>query len=315
MSAKILLIGKNGQIGRDLNLLLPRVGDLTALGREQLDLARPNDIRKAVQATRPNVIVNAAAYTAVDQAESDEPAARVINAEAPGVLAHAAKKVGALLVHYSTDYVFDGAKRAPYAEEDRENPLNVYGRTKLEGERGIQASGAAFFIFRTEWIYAKEGRNFLLTVLRLASQQAELRIVDDQIGSPTSSLEIAAATVRVLLQVLKGKPSPHLFSGVSGIYHMTAAGETSWYGFAKAILDEAAQVPPNDPWLGAATSRQPLITRRIVPITTAEYPTPARRPAYSVLSNAKLEKTFGVRLPDWRAQLHSVFADPKPRPA
>jgi len=310
MSVKILLIGKNGQIGRDLNFLLPRLGEMTALGREKLDLTKPNDIREAVRTIRPNVIVNAAAYTAVDQAESDELAAHAINAEAPGLLAEEAKKAGALLVHFSTDYVFDGLKRAPYNEDDPANPVNIYGKTKLEGERRIQASSAVHIIFRTEWVYSREGRNFLLTILRLATHQKELRIVDDQIGAPTSSREIAAATVHVLEKALAGQSGPCSLSDVSGVYHMTAAGETTWYGFAKAILEEAAQVPPNDPWLGVATGHHPLVTRRVFPISTAEYPTPARRPSYTVLSNAKLERTFGVRMPDWREQLHSVFAGP-----
>lgn len=307
MKLSILLAGKGGQVGRDLHPLLASLGDVTALGRQELDLAKPDDIRRAIRTIRPRIIVNAAAYTAVDRAESEEATAHAINAEAPGVMAEEAKRIGALLVHYSTDYVFDGSKGAPYVEGDQPNPQNVYGKTKRAGELAVQQSGASHLVFRTAWVYAREGWNFLLTILRLATQKEELRIVHDQIGSPTWSREIAAATTSVLTQLCARTGGPASLSGVSGIYHLTAGGQTSWCDFAKAILEEASRCGPSDPWFGAATGHLPIVTRRVVPIATSEYPTPARRPAYSVLSNAHLRDVFGVESPDWRAQLRGAF--------
>jgi dTDP-4-dehydrorhamnose reductase len=246
----------------------------------------------------------------VDKAESEETLARAINATAPAVMAEEAKKIGASLIHFSTDYVFDGLKTFPYDEDDPANPQSVYGRTKLEGERAIQASDATHLIFRTAWVYAAEGRNFLLTILRLATQREELRIVRDQIGAPTRNSEIAGATTKILAQISDSQGGPFSLGDVSGIYHMTAGGETSWYDFAIAILNEAATTPATCPWFAAATGSLPLIARRVIPITTDEYPTPARRPAYSVLSNARLNRTFSIQLPDWRKQLQSAFANP-----
>ena len=302
MNRRILLIGKNGQIGRELHRLLPRVGDFVALDRQGLDLTKPDDIRHAIRSIRPGIIVNAAAYTAVDQAESDSTTARIINTDAPRIIAGEAKAADAVLVHYSTDYVFDGTKRTPYVEDDLPNPLSVYGRTKLGGEVAIREAGVAHLIFRTEWVYATEGRNFLLTVLRLAGEREELRIVRDQIGAPTSSREIAEATVRILEQVCDRASDTRSFWEVSGVYHMTAGGETTWFDFAKAILEEVQSAPRVD-WLQRATWQRPLIARRIVPVTTNEYPTPATRPAYSILSNSRLNRTFGISLPDWQSQL------------
>ncbi len=310
MKPAILLIGTNGQVGRALNGALPRIGEVMALDRQRLDLTRPEEIRRAIRNFHPAFIVNAAAYTAVDKAESEENVARAVNAEAPAVMAEEAKKIGASLIHFSTDYVFDGSKTAPYDEDDPANPQNVYGRTKLEGERAIQASGAAHLIFRTAWVYATRGRNFLLTILRLATQSEELRIVRDQIGAPTLNSEIAAATTKILAQTCDAEGGPFSLADVSGIYHMTADGETSWYDFANAILEEAAKATAAPPWFAAATSNLPLIARRVIPIATNEYPTRARRPAYSVLSNARLNRTFSLQLRDWRKQLHSVFAIP-----
>jgi dTDP-4-dehydrorhamnose reductase len=310
MKPIILLIGTNGQVGRELNRSMPRIGDVTPLDRQRLDLTRPEEIRRAIRTFHPAFIVNAAAYTAVDKAESEESIARAINAEAPAVMAEEAKKIGASLIHFSTDYVFDGLKTFPYDEDDPANPQNVYGRTKLEGERAIQDSDAAHLIFRTAWVYATEGRNFLLTVLRLATQREELRIVRDQIGAPTLSSELARATTNILAQICGAEGGPFSLPDVSGVYHMTSGGETSWHEFANAILEEAAQVPATCAWFAAATNNLPLIARRVIPITTDEYPTPARRPAYSVLSNARLNRTFSLQLPDWRKQLHSVFANP-----
>jgi dTDP-4-dehydrorhamnose reductase len=310
MKPAILLIGTTGQVGRELNGMLPRIGEVTALDRQRLDLIQPEEIRRAIRTFHPAFIVNAAAYTAVDKAESEESVSRAINAEAPAVMAEEAKKIGASLIHYSTDYVFDGTKTTPYDEDDPTNPRNVYGRTKLEGERAIQASGATHLIFRTAWVYATEGRNFLLTILRLATQREELRIVRDQIGAPTLSSELARATTNILAQICDTEGGPFSLADVSGIYHMTAGGETSWYDFANAILEEAAKAPTTCPWFAAATNSLPLITRRIIPITANEYLTPARRPAYSVLSNSRLNRTFSLQLPDWQRELHSVFANP-----
>lgn len=305
--AQILLIGKTGQVGRELAGLLGRTGKVTALNRQQLDLTKPDEIRRALRGIRPDLIVNAAAYTAVDRAESEEAVARSINAVAPGVLAEEAKKLGALLVHYSTDYVFDGTKKKPYEESDPTNPLNAYGRTKLAGEKAIQQAGPAYLIFRTAWVYAREGRNFLLTILRLTAEKEELRIVQDQIGAPTSSREIAAATVRVLERIRTPAPSGRQWPEIQGIYHMTAGGETNWYAFAKSIVELAGSQSKSESWLADATRGRPFMTRRIVPISTKEYPTPASRPLYSVLSNQRLNQEFGVKLPDWESQLSSIF--------
>jgi dTDP-4-dehydrorhamnose reductase len=307
MKPRILVTGKNGQVGADLASLLPRVGKVIALDRQQLDLRNINDIRRTIQDLRPHLIVNAAAYTSVDKAENDEAAAQAINAFAPAVIADEAKKIGAVVVHYSTDYVFDGLKGLPYEEADLPNPINVYGKTKLDGERAIQASGAPHLIFRTEWIYSTRGRNFLMTILRLATQRQELRIVTDQIGSPTSSRDLAAATVEILSQLIDREDGLDSLSTMSGIYHICAAGETSWYEFAKAILDEVARAPQRLGWVDAATSGMPLVTQRVIPITTESYPTAARRPAYSVLSTARLYKSFGVCIPPWSTQLRSAF--------
>jgi len=234
-------------------------------------------------------------------------------AEAPAVMAEEAKKIGASLVHYSTDYVFDGVKTTPYGENDPTNPLNIYGRTKLDGERAIQQSGVPYLIFRTAWVYATRGRNFFLTILRLGAQREELRIVRDQIGAPTWSAEIAGATTRVLAQLYGGESGRLSFPEVSGVYHMTAGGETNWYEFANAILAEAARNCPMAPWFMTATNHLPLIACHVIPVTTKEYPTPARRPAYSVLSNARLARVFSVQLPDWQMQLHSVCAGLLPK--
>lgn len=310
MKPAILLIGRNGQVGRELHRLLPRIGEVTSLDRQHLDLTRPEEIRHAIRTFQPHIIVNAAAYTAVDKAESEESLARAINAEAPAVMAGEARKIGATLIHYSTDYVFDGRKTSPYEEGDAASPQNVYGRTKLEGERAIQASRAAHLIFRTAWVYATEGRNFLLTILRLATQREELRIVRDQVGAPTLNTEIAAATTIVLAKYCGAYGGGVSLEETSGIYHMTAGGETTWFDFTNAILERAVTMPSSIPWFAAATNGLPLIARRVVPITAKEYPLPARRPAYSVLSNALLNRTFSVELPDWQTQLDSVFANP-----
>jgi dTDP-4-dehydrorhamnose reductase len=306
---RIVLLGNTGQVGRELAPLLDGMGQLTSLDRQHLDLSQPDEIRGVIRSVVPDVIVNAAAYTAVDRAESDEAAARAVNGAAPGIMAEEAKKRGALLVHYSTDYVFDGAKRAPYDEDDPPNPINAYGRTKLEGEHLIQQTGCAYLIFRTAWVYARQGRNFLLTVLRLAAEKGELRIVRDQVGAPTSSREIAVATAKVLSQICSATNGASPWSATKGVYHMTAAGETTWYDFAGRILELASSRSRSADWFRAATANRPLIARKIVPIATAEFPTAARRPAYSVLANRRLKQAFGISLPHWEMQLRSVFSE------
>ena len=310
MKPAILLIGGNGQVGRELHRLLPRIAEVTSLDRQRLDLTQPEEIRRAVRTFHPHIIVNAAAYTAVDKAESEESIARAINAEAPAVMAGEARKIGATLIHYSTDYVFDGRKRSAYDEGDAANPQNAYGRTKLEGEQAIQASGAQHLIFRTAWVYATEGKNFLLTILRLATQREELRIVRDQVGAPTLNTEIAAATTIVLAKYCGAYGGGVSLDETSGIYHMTAGGETTWFDFTNAILERAAKTPATIPWFAAATNGLPSIVKRVIPITAKEYPLPAQRPAYSVLSNALLNRVFSIELPDWQTQLESVFANP-----
>ena len=307
MKPKILLTGKNGQVGSELERLLADSGELLALGRQELDLSRPENIRRAIRNFRPHLIVNAAAYTAVDQAESDEAMARAINADAPTVMAEEAKKFGATLVHYSTDYVFDGLKRSPYTEDDPPNPINVYGKTKLAGEQGIESVGGVYLVFRTAWVYGTRGKNFLLTILRLATEREELRIVADQIGAPTWSREIALATNKIITEEWKRCQGASLFSNCSGIYHMTAAGQSNWWEFTKAIVEDAQHAPHGSAWLTAATSNRPLVCKRVSPIATKEYPTPARRPAFSILSNSRLTRTFGVQLSDWRPALRSAL--------
>jgi len=309
MKRRILLTGKNGQVGRELSASLQSLGDVAAFDRQQLDLTKPDQIREAIRSIHPDLIVNAAAYTAVDQAESDKTVARAVNTDAPRIMAEEAGKIGAALVHYSTDYIFDGLKTSPYVETDPANPINVYGRTKLQGEHAVQQSGVPHLIFRTAWVYGREGKNFLLTILRLGTQREELRIVRDQIGAPTSSREIAAATTQILAQFFGSEKNATSLASATGIYNLTAAGETNWYEFATAILEHAKGHSKNDPWFTAAISGRPLIARSISPITTAEYPTPARRPAYSILSNNLLAQTFGIRLRDWRTQLKSIFAN------
>ena len=293
MQRKILLIGKNGQLGHDLRQKLPSYGELIAVGHEQLDLAARDDIRSVVRETRPDLIVNAAAYTAVDQAETDGEAARQINAIAPGILAEESKQVGATLIHFSSDYVFDGKKTSPYDESDYTNPLNVYGCTKLAGEVAIEQSAAAYLIFRTGWLYSMRGQNFLTTILRLARERKEIRVVNDQCGAPTWSQSVAEGTAKVVARLFEsgGSSAGNEPFIVNGTYHLSAGGSATWFDFATAIVEHA----------------ESTIAARIVPIPTAEYPTPARRPAYSVLSNSRISREFGVCLPDWRTQLRRAL--------
>lgn len=308
MKRTILLTGRTGQVGSELLRLLPEIGDVVAPVRQELDLLNPDSIRRAVREIRPELIINAAAFTAVDAAETQGAEAQAVNANAPGVLAEEAKKIGAAVVHFSTDYVFDGSKRTPYVEADPAAPINAYGKTKLAGEQAVRAASVRHLIFRTAWVYSTRGRNFVRTILRLATEREELRVIRDQFGAPTWSRDIAEATVKILAQLTSPDSSAaSSFSRVSGIYNLTAAGVTTWYDFARAILEEAAHLSPTVEWFAEATQGRPLITSRIIPITTPDYPTPAARPAFSVLSNSHLFQTFGIGLPNWRAQLRLVF--------
>jgi dTDP-4-dehydrorhamnose reductase len=307
MKPVILLTGKNGQVGGELLRILPQLGEVVAPGREQLDLSKPGDIRRTILDVRPQLIVNAAAYTAVDQAETDQATAQAINQEAPGLMAVEAKKIGAILLHYSTDYVFDGTKKAPYDEEDSANPINIYGKTKLGGEQAIRSSGVPHLIFRTAWVYATHGRNFLLTIVRLATEREELRIVSDQVGAPTCAADLAASTCKILAAISKRNRGQFVFTEASGTYHMSAAGQTTWCEFAQTILEEAVATQHDLAWLSGATKGRQLIAQRVIPISTEEFGSRTRRPAYSVLSNSHLMQSFGVALPDWRSQLQRCF--------
>ncbi|HUL95115.1 MAG TPA: dTDP-4-dehydrorhamnose reductase [Usitatibacter sp.] len=296
---RVLVTGAGGQVGAAVARLLAGRAEVIAHGRATLDLANPAQIEARVREASPRVVVNAAAYTAVDRAESDAQTAQAVNAAAPGVIARACRAAGALLVHFSTDYVFDGTKGMPYVEDDATNPLGVYGLTKLEGERAVAASGCPHLILRTAWVYGPAGKNFMLTMLRLAAQGAPIRVVDDQRGAPTSSLQIARSVV-ALLTAGESHVSDEAIGRLenrSGLYHATAAGETTWHGFATEIFAERARQP-------GGAFKVPTVE----PIPTRDYPTPAKRPAYSVLSSAKLEQAFGVRLGDWRAGLAEAIS-------
>ncbi len=302
---RILLTGVNGQLGGKLLPVLREQGEVTAVGRADCDLTDVGALRQLVRRVAPEVIVNAAAYTRVNDAETNRELAMAVNGVAPGVLAEEAKQTGALMVHYSTDYVFDGSKHGPYTEDDATEPLNVYGASKLAGEQAVQAAGGRHLILRTSWVYGATGNNFLLTILRLAAEREELQIVDDQVGSPTSTAQLARATVR-LVERYGAAPKAH---GVnenatpSGVYHLTAAGSVSWCGFARAIV--AASVAENP----AANVKNELNVRRIVGIPSCEYPAPARRPLNSVLCNQKFARTFGFQLEDWPTALAEVMGD------
>jgi dTDP-4-dehydrorhamnose reductase len=307
MRPVILLTGGSGQVGGELLPLLSQLGEVVAPDHSQLDLSKPAGVRQTIREVRPQLIINAAAYTAVDRAETDEATAQMVNAEAPEVMAVEAKKIGAVLLHFSTDYVFDGTKRTPYDETDSANPINVYGKTKFAGEQAIRASGVSHLIFRTAWVYATRGKNFLLTILRLATDRDELRVVSDQVGSPTCASELAAATCEILTRMNDRNRGPFAFSEVSGTYHVSAAGQTTWYDFAKAIREEALSTPHPRKWLADATKGRQWIADRVTPISTEEFHSPTPRPAYSVLSNSLLMQKFGVSLPDWRLQLKRCF--------
>ncbi|OCT21781.1 dTDP-4-dehydrorhamnose reductase [Pseudomonas putida] len=280
---KILVCGRNGQVAQALQQALAGLGELHLLGRDQLDLAHPEGMREPLRQLAPNLIINAAAHTAVDQAESEAPLAHAINAEGPRVLAEEAARLGAPLIHYSTDYVFDGNKTTPYIEDDPVHPLGVYGQSKLAGEQAIAAVGAEHLILRTSWVYSLHGRNFLLTMQRLLQERPQLKVVDDQIGAPTWAGTIAASTRDLIERWQAGQ------AGAWGTYHLTALGETSWFGFAQAIAEQL--------------KARGLPCAELLPIPSSEYPTPARRPLNSRLDCSRLAREWQVSQPHWQQAL------------
>lgn len=302
---RLLVVGGNGQVGRELRRSLRPLGEVIAATREgrldtmdghaapavcvAADLADSDSLAALVRDVKPTAVLNAAAYTAVDQAENDADATFRINAEAPGALARACAAAGILLVHYSTDYVFDGQGTRPYREDDPTAPLGVYGASKLAGEQAVRAAGGRHLLFRTAWVYAAHGRNFMRTMLRLGAEREELRVVADQIGTPTPAALIADVAAIALSKALAGQ-APH-----TGTWHLVAGGQTTWHGFAEAIFVEAVarDLLPRAP--------------RVLPIGTTEYPTPARRPAYSCLNTTRLRLDFGIQLPEWRQALAGVM--------
>lgn len=296
---KILLLGKNGQVGWELQRSLAPLGELIALDRHSTpadggcgDLVDLDGLRETVRRLHPTVIVNAAAHTAVDKAESEPELARSINTLAPGALAEAAREVGALLVHYSTDYVFDGSGTAPWREGAATGPLSVYGRSKLEGEQALIASGVRHLIFRTSWVYAARGGNFARTMLRLAQERERLTVIDDQWGSPTGAELIADVTVHAITQAQR-EPA------CGGTYHLAAAGETTWNGYARFVLDTARALRPD----------LPLKAQEVAQVPTAAFPTPARRPLNSRLDTSRLRSTFGLTLPHWQTGVRRMLAE------
>lgn len=288
---KILLFGKNGQVGRELRQTLPPLGELVAMGRQEADLTDLSAPRRILLEQAPEIIVNAAAYTAVDQAESEPAAACLINAEAVAVMAGYAAGRKVLLVHYSTDYVFDGRKSAPYLEDDPTNPLSVYGRSKLAGEEAIRQRGCQALVFRTSWVFSPHGKNFVKTVLRLAGEREALKIVADQHGAPTSAELIAELTAKAIAAYRAGKLNP-------GLYHLAPAGESTWHGLAVRIVEQALAG-------GAVLKLNPAA---IEAISTSEYPLPARRPLNSRLDTTRLAKGLGITMPDWRLHLDRTVA-------
>jgi dTDP-4-dehydrorhamnose reductase len=283
---RILVLGRSGQVGAALTQSLQGLGELIALDRAQLDLTNPDAIRTTLRELQPQIVINAAAYTAVDAAESDQAMAFQINAVAPRVMAEESERLGAALIHYSTDYVFDGGKQGAWLEDDATAPLSVYGHSKLAGEQAITDVGGTHLILRTSWVYGLHGKNFLLTMLKLAESRDSLAIVDDQIGAPTWALTIADATSAIIRDA--GEPAQ--LAALSGIYHLCAGGHTSWFGFAQAIFSHAS------------VQRKPQLR----PITTAEYPTPAQRPHNSILNTDKFRRSFGD-LPTWDDALQTCL--------
>jgi len=298
---KIVIVGRNGQLAWEANQRFQGLAQIICMGRPEFDLLNLNGVRDEIRRIKPTVIVNTAAYTAVDQAESEPEAAMKINSEAPSAMAEEAKRLGALFITYSTDYVFDGKSAAPYSETDPTGPLNVYGASKLSGERAVEAVGGNCLIFRTSWVYGARGKNFLKTILKLAAERPELRIVDDQVGAPTWSRDLADATRKIIEHLAARSSSAKTSVGDAlgdrrGIYHMTSAGSVSWYGFAAAIVEEIKK--------RGLSNRAPA---KLVPIPSSEYPTPAARPRNSRLCNENLKSAFGVMLPPWRESLAAVM--------
>jgi len=291
---KILLLGKDGQVGWELQRSLATLGQVVACNRVQADLENPAQLRQLIREQKPELIVNAAAYTAVDKAETDSVLARVINTEAVAVLAEEAAALNAWLVHYSTDYVFDGNKSAPYNETDSTLPQSTYGLTKRDGENAITASGCKHLILRTSWVFAAQGNNFAKTMLRLAKERNELKVVCDQIGAPTSAELIADVTALCLYRLIN---DAELQATASGIYHLTASGETSWHGYAQTVLQEAV------------IHGTLLKAQQVHPIPTSAYPLPAKRPANSRLNTHKLRSTFGITLPSWQDHVKRLIAE------
>lgn len=286
--SKILLTGLTGQVGQELQQTLPTLGEVVGVSRRELDLSQPEQIRRQITEIAPDIIVNAAAYTAVDKAETESELAMAINARAPEAIAQAAQDIGATVLHISTDYVFDGTNHTPYEESDRPNPLGIYGKSKLLGEEAVRNCDR-HLILRTAWVYGSRGHgNFVKTMLRLGAERSELKVVADQIGSPTWSYDIASAITQLLAKSLQDR-------SIQGTYHFTNSGVASWYDLAIATFTEARQ-------LGF-----PLKVERVLPITTAEFPTPTQRPAYSVLSKTKLVATLGSYPPHWRESLSKML--------
>ena len=281
---KILLTGSTGQVGYELARSLQGLGEVVAVDRNVMDLSNLDQVRDVIRTVRPQLIVNPAAYTAVDKAESEPELAYRVNAEAPGLMAQEAKLLGAAMVHYSTDYVFDGSDPSPRGEDDATGPLNVYGASKLAGEQAIAAAGIDHLIFRTSWVYGMRGKNFLLTMMRLAKEREELKVVADQHGAPTWSRTIADTTALVLAQA-QTQAGADWWRQNSGVYHLSAQGQTTWFEFTQAIVEAAG------------------LSCRVLPIGSADYPTPARRPQYSVMSSERLVSRF-CHLPDWKQALH-----------
>lgn len=289
-SPTILVTGKNGQVGWELQRSLQSLGKVVAVNREHLNLSDSDNVREVIRKIQPDIIVNAAAYTAVDKAEEEQELAYQINAISPGVMAEEAKKISALLIHYSTDYVFNGQSNIAYTETDIPDPINIYGKSKLAGEKAIQDSGCDYLILRTSWVFSSRGHNFLLSMLKFSQEQERLKIVSDQIGSPTSANFIANATSQIICKTR----TRHLQKEFpSGIYNLVSSGKTTWHGFASSIIETAQ----------ATISSLKIATKEILPIPTSEYPTPAKRPLNSLLSTERIQKEFGVYSPDWQEQM------------
>jgi dTDP-4-dehydrorhamnose reductase len=290
---KFLLTGKDGQVGFELQRALAPLGEIVAVDQTDCDLSKPEEIRQLIASVGPDVIVNPAAYTAVDKAESDVDKAHAVNAVAPGVIGEEAKKCGAVVVHYSTDYVFDGLKDGAYSEIDATNPQSVYGKSKLAGEQALQASGADHLIFRTSWVFGAHGANFAKTMLRLAGERDELNIVADQYGAPTSAALLADVTAQLLAQLIRNGKFNYPF----GLYHLVASGVTTWHAYAQAVVSAAST--------RGKTLR--ISAANIKPIPSSAYPVPAPRPLNSRLNTEKLQTTFGIRLQPWEEGLDHVL--------